>query len=143
MSNEKMEVEMLNARRIVWDSGASKKVNEAEAQGRTHHAGWIDGFADGYKAASAPPTSELASEAFKKGRNSVVFNPHSEYRGLLRQMICEGDFDFTKIFEEVTFEGETYADISNEGADALADYFIDLMEMIDERRSNDAEREEK
>lgn len=76
-------------------------------------------------------------EAFEKGRASVVFNPHSHYRDKLREMICEGDFDFTNIFEEIEYEGETYADISNEGADALADYFIDLMEQIDERRSED------
>ncbi len=30
----------------------------------------------------------------------------------------------TKIFEEITYEGEVYADLSNDGADALADYFI-------------------
>lgn len=76
-------------------------------------------------------------EAFEKGRASVVFNPHSHYRDKLREMICEGDFDFTNIFEEIEYEGETYTDISNEGADALADYFIDLMEQIDERRSED------
>lgn len=77
--------------------------------------------------------------AFLKGRESVVFEPHSAYRDKLREMICEGEFDFTKIFEEIEYEGETYTDISNEGADALADYFIGLMEQIDERRSENAE----
>ncbi|MDL5055875.1 hypothetical protein [Geitlerinema calcuttense] len=76
---------------------------------------------------------------FAKGRASVVFEPHSAYRDKLREMICEGDFDFTKIFEEIEYEGETYTDISNEGAAALADYFISLMEQIDEWRSMDAE----
>ena len=91
----------------------------------------------------------IVEEAFEKGRASVVFNPHSHYRDKLREMICEGDFDFTNIFEEIEYEGETYADISNEGADALVDYFIDLMEQIDERRvigfrggSNDGRRED-
>ena len=75
---------------------------------------------------------------YKAGSDSVVFPPHSNYRDKLREMICEGDFDFTKIFEEIEYEGETYTDISNEGADALADYFIGLMEQIDERRSEEA-----
>jgi hypothetical protein len=74
-------------------------------------------------------------EVFDAGRNSVVFPPLSEFRDEFREMICEGDFDFTKIFEEIEYEGETYTDISNEGADALADYFLNLFEMIDERRS--------
>ena len=78
---------------------------------------------------------EVFKKGFVAGRNSVIFPPHSEYRDTLRQMICEGDFDFTKILEEIEFEGETYADISSEGADNLADYFIGLMEMIDELRS--------
>ena len=74
-------------------------------------------------------------EVFDAGRDSVIFPPLSEFRDKFREMICEGDFDFTKIFEEIQFEGETYTDISNEGADALADYFLNLFEMIDEWRS--------
>jgi hypothetical protein len=89
--------------------------------------------------AASVSRKEIVEEAFEKGRDSVVFEPHSAYRDLLRQMICEGDFDFTKIFEEIEDEGESYTDISNEGADALADYFIGLMEQIDERRSNESE----
>ena len=30
-----------------------------------------------------------------RSRASVVFRPHPEYRDKLREMICEGDFDFT------------------------------------------------
>lgn len=78
---------------------------------------------------------EVFKKGFVAGRNSVIFPPHSEYRDKLRQMICEGDFDFTKILEEIEFEGEIYADISNEGADNLADYFLGLMATIDELRS--------
>ena len=74
-------------------------------------------------------------EVFDAGRDSVVFPPLSEFRDKFREMICEGDFDFTKIFEEIEYEGEKYADISNDGADALADYFLNLFEMIDEWRS--------
>lgn len=100
-------------------------------------------FNAGYDAAlmnnPAETKRQIVEEAFQKGRASVVFEPHSAYRDMLREMICEGDFDYTKIFEEIEYEGETYADISNEGADALADYFIGLMECIDERRSEQAE----
>ena len=46
---------------------------------------------------------------------------------------------YTKIFCEVEYEGETYSELSEDGADALADYFLGLMEQIDEQRSNDAE----
>ena len=74
-------------------------------------------------------------KGFDAGRDSVIFPPLSEFRDKFREMICEGDFDFTKIFEEIEYEGETYADISNEGADALADYFLNLFTMIDEWRS--------
>ncbi len=69
---------------------------------------------------------------------SPDLEPISKFRDELRQMICEGEFDFTKIFEEITYEGEVYADLSNEGADALADYFIGLFEMIDEQRRDAA-----
>jgi hypothetical protein len=82
---------------------------------------------------------EAMEKAFEAGRNSVVFNPHSDYRNALRELIVDGDFDFTKIFCEVEYEGETYADLSEDGADALTDYFLGLMEVIDERRSEDAE----
>jgi hypothetical protein len=82
---------------------------------------------------------EAMEKAFEAGRNSVVFNPHSDYRNALRELIVDDDFDFTKIFCEVEYEGETYADLSEDGADALTDYFLGLMEVIDERRSEDAE----
>lgn len=54
-------------------------------------------------------------------------------RDQLRQMICEEiDFDYTKIFEEVEFEGDVFADLSNEGADALADLFTRFFEILQE-----------
>lgn len=58
-------------------------------------------------------------------------------RDQLRQMICEDEnFDYTKIFEEVEYNGETYADISNEGADALANHFMDFYEILHESHSD-------
>ena len=113
-------IEVRNKARLkAWESGGSLFINHGKP---TPHQAWIKAFNLGFDA----------------GRDSVVFEPHSAYRDMLRQMICEDDFDFTKIFEEIEYEGEIYTDISNEGADSLADYFIGLMEQIDERRSEDA-----
>ena len=122
----------LEKRAKAWD-GFSGEAREFTI-GDTFNSAYELGVRDG---AASVDRRAIVEEAFEKGRASVVFNPHSHYRDKLREMICEGDFDFTNIFEEIEYEGETYADISNEGADALADYFIDLMEQIDERRSED------
>lgn len=102
-------------------------------------------YASGYKIA----TAALAKfDEIEKGRieptaeasPTAELEAISNYRDELRLMICEGEFDFTKIFEEIVYESETYADISNEGADALADYFIGLFELIDEQRRDKAMR---
>lgn len=34
-------------------------------------------------------------------KKPATYPPCSEYRDQLREMICDGDFDFTKIFEEI------------------------------------------
>ena len=125
----------LEKRAKAWDTyaGEPRVFTIGDAFNFAYEAGVRDGVASVDRVA-------VVREAFENGQKSVVFEPHSVYRDKLREMICEGDFDFTKIFEEIEYEGETYTDISNEGADALADYFIGLMEQIDERRSEDAEQ---
>lgn len=85
-----------------------------------------------------PEEIDIWRAGYDRGQASVVFNPHSDYRDKIKEWICEGDFDFTKIFCEVEYEGETYADLSEDGANALVDYFIETMQMVDERRSEDA-----
>lgn len=74
----------------------------------------------------------------EKAEALVAVNPVSVYRDKIVEYICEDDFDFTKILEEVEHEGEKYCDISQDGAFALVDYFLNLMEQVNEWRSEDA-----
>jgi len=67
-----------------------------------------------------------------------TLQPVSAYRDKLIEHICEDDFDFTKILTEIEYEGETYVDLSQEGSLALTNYFLNLMEMVNEWRSEDA-----
>ena len=81
---------------------------------------------------------DIWEAGYSRGRDSVVFEPHSAYRDKIKEWICEGDFDFVSIIGEVEYEGETYADLSEDGIDRLVSYFIEVMQMVDEQRSEAA-----
>lgn len=105
-----------------------KAENESQADGEL----WF-GFAAGWNA-HASHTAAIR----EKAEALVAVNPVSVYRDKIVEYICEDDFDFTKILEEVEHEGEKYCDISQDGAFALVDYFLNLMEKVNEWRSEDA-----
>lgn len=46
----------------------------------------------------------------------------------IRQAICEEGFDFVGMLEEIDGPNGTYPDISDEGADKLAEYIVGMFE---------------
>lgn len=53
----------------------------------------------------------------------------ARFKTQFRMNIEEGDFDFTKILEEVIYEGDTYADISDKGMDDVVSLATNALEM--------------
>lgn len=55
-----------------------------------------------------------------------------EFRNWMRLEIVEGAFDFAGLLQTYTESGDTYTEISEDGADRLADYIEDLVQQYED-----------